>query len=207
VPDGGGCKQRTTANPPPPQLQLLPSSRVPTDAELALVHPPAYTARLAQICGTIQETTMIDESTYIARGSFGAVAEGLGAALDLADALLEAPAPVPGLALIRPPGHHVMPTRPMGFGLINTVAILARYIQERHGLRRILIVDFDVHHGNGTMEVFWEDAEVMYISTHQVGLGEEDRKKYRLYKGGLGGGPRGHTQRSAANLSRCPTSF
>ncbi|KAG1656555.1 hypothetical protein FOA52_011507 [Chlamydomonas sp. UWO 241] len=75
-----------------------------------------------------------------------------------------------GLALIRPPGHHVMPTRPMGFGLINTIAILARYIQNRHGLKRIFIFDFDVHHGNGTMEVFWEDADVLYGSTHQAGL-------------------------------------
>ena len=70
-------------------------------------------------------------------------------------------------AVIRPPGHHALPDRAMGFCLLNHVAIAARYIQKKHGLKRILIVDWDVHHGNGTQEVFYDDPSVLYFSTHQ----------------------------------------
>ncbi|PNW82704.1 hypothetical protein CHLRE_06g290400v5 [Chlamydomonas reinhardtii] len=80
------------------------------------------------------------------------------------------PPPAAGFALVRPPGHHVLPSRPMGFGVFNTIAVAARYARERHGVERVLIVDFDVHHGNGTQEVFYDDPNTLYISTHQAGL-------------------------------------
>eukprot|EP00887_Chlorella_sp_A99_P002887 scaffold6.g2887.t1 len=70
-------------------------------------------------------------------------------------------------AICRPPGHHSMPQHAMGFCIYGNVAIAARYAQQRHGLRRVLIFDFDVHHGNGTEAVFWEDPNVLFISTHQ----------------------------------------
>ena len=70
-------------------------------------------------------------------------------------------------AIVRPPGHHALPDRAMGFCLLNHVAIAARYIQEKHGLKRILIVDWDVHHGNGTQDVFYDDPSVLYFNTHQ----------------------------------------
>ncbi|GIL60401.1 hypothetical protein Vafri_14849, partial [Volvox africanus] len=73
-------------------------------------------------------------------------------------------------ALVRPPGHHVMPRRPMGFGVFNSVSIAACYARERYGIGKIAIVDFDVHHGNGTMEVFYGDPYTLYVSTHQAGL-------------------------------------
>ncbi|RPI92357.1 MAG: histone deacetylase, partial [Chloroflexi bacterium] len=74
------------------------------------------------------------------------------------------------LALIRPPGHHATPSAGMGFCLLNNVAIAARYAQREHDVERVLIVDYDVHHGNGTQDVFYDDPTVLYISTHQSPL-------------------------------------
>jgi acetoin utilization deacetylase AcuC-like enzyme len=70
----------------------------------------------------------------------------------------------------RPPGHHTETARPMGFCLFNNAAIAARHAQKQHGAERVAIVDFDVHHGNGSQEIFWSDASVMYCSTHEMPL-------------------------------------
>ena len=76
--------------------------------------------------------------------------------------------PPVGFALIRPPGHHAVPDGPMGFCIFGNIAIAARYAQRVHGLKRVFIIDFDVHHGNGTQDVFYEDPDIFFISTHKV---------------------------------------
>lgn len=76
--------------------------------------------------------------------------------------------PPTGFALIRPPGHHAIPKGPMGFCVFGNIAIAARYAQREHGLKRVFIIDFDVHHGNGTNDAFYEDPDIFFLSTHQV---------------------------------------
>jgi len=89
-------------------------------------------------------------------------------------------------AAVRPPGHHALPDRAMGFCLYNNVAIAARYVQKRYGIERVLIVDWDVHHGNGTQDVFYDDPSVLFFSTHQYpyypGTGSEQEKGAGLGK-------------------------
>ncbi len=91
-----------------------------------------------------------------------------GGTLQVLDAVMSGQADS-GFALVRPPGHHASATVPMGFCLLNNVAIAARHAQAQ-GLDRIMIVDFDVHHGNGTQAIFLEDPTVLYVSTHQWGI-------------------------------------
>ena len=90
----------------------------------------------------------------------------LGAVTGAVDAVLTSKAEN-ALAIVRPPGHHATPERPMGFCLLNNIAIGARHAQMRHGVGKVLILDYDVHHGNGTQDIFYSDGSVMFISIHQ----------------------------------------
>jgi acetoin utilization deacetylase AcuC-like enzyme len=135
-------------------------------AALARVHDPAYLEQLAETAG--RSTRHLDADTYVTAVSWDAARLAAGASISAVDSVLDGVADV-ALSLARPPGHHALPDRAMGFCLLNNVAISARHAQAR-GLERVLIVDFDVHHGNGTQAVFWVDDSVLYVSTHQSGI-------------------------------------
>ncbi len=111
----------------------------------------------------------IDGDTPVSTGSCEVALKAAGGALAGVDSLLSPSASRPDslFALIRPPGHHATPDQAMGFCLFNNAAIAARYAQERHGVERVAILDWDVHHGNGTQDAFWDDPSVLVISLHQ----------------------------------------
>jgi len=111
----------------------------------------------------------LDPDTSMSPGSFEAALRAVGAATRAVDEVVGKKAANVFLAH-RPPGHHAETVRPMGFCIFNQAAIAARYAQKKHGLHRVAVVDFDVHHGNGTQEIFWKDPTLMYCSTHQMPL-------------------------------------
>ena len=121
--------------------------------------------------------THFDADTAASAGSFEAAVLAAGAAMELVDAVCDG-AIHNGFAALRPPGHHAERDRAMGFCFFNNVAVVARHLQVRRGRRRILILDWDVHHGNGTQHSFWDDPSVMYVSLHQFpfypGTGDAD---------------------------------
>ncbi len=110
-----------------------------------------------------------DRDTYLMKESLTTALLAAGGCLEMADSIMSAEFNH-GFALIRPPGHHAEPGRGMGFCILNNIGITARYLLERYKLKRILILDFDIHHGNGTQEMFYESEKVMVISLHQNGL-------------------------------------
>jgi acetoin utilization deacetylase AcuC-like enzyme len=108
----------------------------------------------------------IDMDTTICRESFDVATLAAGGAITAVDTVLKEDGGR-AFALVRPPGHHATEARSMGFCLFNNAAIAARYAQAKHGVENVLIIDWDVHHGNGTQDIFWHDQSVFYFSTHQ----------------------------------------
>jgi len=111
----------------------------------------------------------LDADTSMSPGSFEAALRAVGAATLAVDEVVAGKANNVFCAM-RPPGHHTERARPMGFCIFNHAAIAARYAQRKHGLGRVAVMDFDVHHGNGTQDIFWSDPTLMYCSTHQMPL-------------------------------------
>lgn len=144
-------------------LLRVPSSPAPLDAILR-VHTAKYVERLQAL--SARGGGRIDADTYANADSYHAALLAAGGLLNLTDMVLQGQADN-GFALIRPPGHHALEHRGMGFCLLANAAIAARWAQDHHGLERILIVDFDVHHGNGTQDIFYDDPTVLFFSTHQ----------------------------------------
>jgi acetoin utilization deacetylase AcuC-like enzyme len=139
-------------------------------AQLEAVHPARLINAVHELCAA--GGGAIDADTIVSPGSWEAGLHSAGGAVAVVDALLGAAEDTPRLAVSvhRPPGHHAEIHRSMGFCLFNNVAIAARYARDAHGIERVLILDFDVHHGNGTQDVFFATDEVLFVSIHQSPL-------------------------------------
>ncbi len=158
-----------------PRLTPLHPYAAPLDV-VRLVHTDAYLARLRHAVQTGQ-SCIDSEEVRIGRESWDVALLAAGGALAACDAVMQGSAgpatagPAPGVdnafAAVRPPGHHATRDLAMGFCLLNNVAIAARYLQKRYALQRIAIVDWDLHHGNGTQDIFDDDPSVLFISLHE----------------------------------------
>jgi acetoin utilization deacetylase AcuC-like enzyme len=147
-----------------PDLHPIPL-RAATTSELELVHDPAYVALArTEIEGGARRLSTGD--TNVSAESYRVSTHACGAVLEAVDAVMDGRVKN-AFCTVRPPGHHATQDRGMGFCVFNGVAVAARYAQARHGIERVLIVDWDVHHGNGTQDIFYDDGSVFYMSTHQ----------------------------------------
>ncbi len=138
--------------------------RAATPEEIALVHDPAHIGRVA---ATAEKNYFaFDADTPVSAQSYATALLATGGLLTVLEAIMTRDVDN-GFALVRPPGHHAERNRAMGFCLFNSAAIGAQYLREKFGLRRILIMDWDLHHGNGTQHSFYDDPGILYMSTHQ----------------------------------------
>ena len=142
--------------------KIEPRDATPDDIEL--LHSRELVARVR---GAAEKGgAWLDPDTYVAPRSYEAALRAAGGLLAATDAVLDGEVGS-AFCLVRPPGHHATPTQAMGFCLFNNVALAAAHALERRGLERVAIVDFDVHHGNGTQDCFYADPRLLYVSTHQ----------------------------------------
>ncbi|HEV2581483.1 MAG TPA: class II histone deacetylase [Ktedonobacteraceae bacterium] len=149
-------------------MQPIPA-RAATEEELAAYHTRAYIAGVrAHIAGRPASGAWgeIESDTPLSPGSFEAAMYAAGGAMNAAQAVMEGRARN-AYALLRPPGHHAMSNRGMGFCIFNNAVVAAHYLRKTYGLERIMIVDWDVHHGNGTQDAFYADPAVLFVSLHQ----------------------------------------
>ena len=146
-------------------LQLKP--RLASETELRLIHPSSYIRNIQATDG--KPSTQLDPDTVASAMSYEVARYAAGSLLALIDAVFAGEI-ANGFAFVRPPGHHAEPDRPMGFCLFSNAAIGAAYALQKYKLSKVLVIDFDVHHGNGTQEAFYESSNVLYVSTHQFPL-------------------------------------
>ena len=154
----GSMTQLVRLEPTPPDQEWIASW-------ITKVHTSTYLKDLLRVSPQ-EGQVALDPDTSISPGSLNAACLAVAGALAAADAIMQGRVQN-AFCAVRPPGHHAESSHAMGFCLFNNVAIAARYLQEHHGLERIAIVDWDVHHGNGTQRTFYEDASVFFFSTHQ----------------------------------------
>lgn len=138
--------------------------RPATRDELARVHRPEHIDFIRDACRDMPGH--IEADTVVSQKSYEVALKAAGAAVAAVDAVLSGQAQR-AMCLIRPPGHHALPHAPMGFCLFNNVAVAAAHARAQHDLNRVLIVDFDVHHGNGTQDIFYENGHVYFVSMHR----------------------------------------
>ncbi|MBM3329678.1 MAG: histone deacetylase [Calditrichaeota bacterium] len=182
-PDRIGAALEGVRSALPDEVVLQLETREADPAEIALVHRPGYIEAMRRLCQSGGEYIPAMEAN-VGTATWDAALNAVGAGLSLADWMLRQDSTLAsqfqnprsilqntkGFALVRPPGHHALADRPMGFCLFNNIAVLARYLQVEHRISRIAIIDFDVHHGNGTEAVFWKDETVLFISIHRDNL-------------------------------------
>jgi acetoin utilization deacetylase AcuC-like enzyme len=147
-------------------FERVSSPEVSMDSLMA-VHPESYVNAIAAFAA--QGGGNIDADTVASSGSFVAALHAAGAAVQLVDLLLDGVAPY-AFSAHRPPGHHALPARAMGFCLFNNVAVAARHALDARGLSRVMVLDWDVHHGNGTNDIFRASSAVLFVSIHQSPL-------------------------------------
>ncbi len=135
---------------------------------VALCHPMDYVDAIRN-ASPDEGILHLDADTAMSPGSYEAALRAAGGGMRAVDEVMSGGA-ANAFVAVRPPGHHAESARPMGFCLFNSAAIAARYAQKKHGAERAAIVDFDVHHGNGSQDIFWDDPTVMYCSTHEMPL-------------------------------------
>ncbi|EEF46048.1 Histone deacetylase, putative [Ricinus communis] len=160
-----------------PEIIELQHFKPASAIDIASVHAKAYVAGLEKAMDQASQEGIIfidgTGPTYATATTFQESLMAAGAGLALVDSVVAASNnsqnPPTGFALIRPPGHHAIPKGPMGFCVFGNVAIAARHAQRVHGLKRVFIIDFDVHHGNGTNDAFYDDPDIFFLSTHQDG--------------------------------------
>ncbi|RCV35961.1 hypothetical protein SETIT_7G281200v2 [Setaria italica] len=145
--------------------------------DVARVHSKSYITGLEKAMSKAADEGLIliegTGPTYATETTFQESLLSAGAGITLVDSVVAAsklgPNPPLGFALVRPPGHHAVPRGPMGFCVFGNIAVAARYAQHQYGLKRVMIIDFDVHHGNGTSDAFYDDPDIFFLSTHQLG--------------------------------------
>ncbi|KDR89631.1 acetoin utilization protein [Agrobacterium sp. TS43] len=155
-----------------PNFERLERKEAPQANEDAvlLAHPEEHLlAIMRQIPEENGEINRVEADTYVSPKSLQAALTGIGAAMAAVDDVFTGAADNVFVAA-RPPGHHAETAKAMGFCLFNNVAIAARHAQKAHGAERVAIIDWDVHHGNGTQDIFWNDTSVLFCSTHQMPL-------------------------------------
>ncbi len=145
-----------------------PQFKPATPEQILDVHTERYVRFVREACAA-GETLLDEGDTHVCKESYDCALLAAGAAVSAVDAVMNGTLHN-AFCAVRPPGHHACPERAMGFCLFNNIAIAARHVRKAHGLGRVAIVDWDVHHGNGTQEIFYNDPSVLFISLHQFPL-------------------------------------
>ncbi|HET6447678.1 MAG TPA: histone deacetylase [Conexibacter sp.] len=146
-------------------MERVEAPRV-ASATLTAVHPARHVRGIEELCRSAPPARAIDSDTFVVETSYEAALHAAGGAVRLVDLLLTGEAPT-GFSALRPPGHHAEPTRAMGFCLFDNVAVAAQHALDAHGLERVLVLDWDVHHGNGTNAAFHASPNVLFVSLHE----------------------------------------